>query len=124
MALVGMEQPLSLTAEHIRQEKVKLLQAVQPLEMSNLLIGQFTSDPSKKHPGYLDDHTIQDKTTTTETYATAVLNINNPRWFGVPFILKAGKVISVTIIFIVLLSQLLIPTPSLAVSSRRSMSPR
>eukprot|EP00613_Pedinella_sp_CCMP2098_P073898 CAMPEP_0171918432 /NCGR_PEP_ID=MMETSP0993-20121228/17151_1 /TAXON_ID=483369 /ORGANISM="non described non described, Strain CCMP2098" /LENGTH=768 /DNA_ID=CAMNT_0012554755 /DNA_START=21 /DNA_END=2327 /DNA_ORIENTATION=+ len=98
LALVGMEQPLSLSAEHIRQEKVKLLQAVAPLTMKDVLVGQFAaSGPgevgpgSKAQPGYLDDPTIEDKASTTETFAVAVLHINNPRWAGVPFILKAGK---------------------------------
>eukprot|EP00615_Pteridomonas_danica_P000868 CAMPEP_0114368694 /NCGR_PEP_ID=MMETSP0101-20121206/31062_1 /TAXON_ID=38822 ORGANISM="Pteridomonas danica, Strain PT" /NCGR_SAMPLE_ID=MMETSP0101 /ASSEMBLY_ACC=CAM_ASM_000211 /LENGTH=542 /DNA_ID=CAMNT_0001519071 /DNA_START=324 /DNA_END=1953 /DNA_ORIENTATION=- len=91
LALVGMEQPLSLSAEHIRQEKVKLLQSVQPLQVENMLIGQFIADKDKGKPGYLDDPTIKNKQSKTETYATTVLYINNPRWAGVPFILKAGK---------------------------------
>ena len=94
LALVGMEQPLTLSAEHIRQEKVKLLQCVAPLEMDDLLVGQFvaaTGPGSQNKPGYLDDPSISNKQSTTETYAVAVLKINNPRWSGVPFVLKAGK---------------------------------
>jgi glucose-6-phosphate 1-dehydrogenase len=94
LALVGMEQPLTLSAEHIRQEKVKLLQCVAPLELDHLLVGQFVaaSGPgSSSKPGYLEDPTIANKGSTTETYAVAVLKINNPRWSGVPFVLKAGK---------------------------------
>ena len=89
LALVGMEQPLSLAAEHIRMEKIKLLQAVQPLETQNVLVGQYVAACGQ--PGYLDDPTVTNKDTVTETYAAAVLYINNPRWDGVPFILKAGK---------------------------------
>ena len=84
-----MEQPLSLAAEHIRMEKIKLLQAVQPLETQNVLVGQYVAACGQ--PGYLDDPTVTNKDTVTETYAAAVLYINNPRWDGVPFILKAGK---------------------------------
>lgn len=98
LALVGMEQPLSLTAEHIRQEKVKLLQAVAPLSLEDLLVGQYCAAApgevgpgSRPMPGYLDDPTITNKQSTTETFAAAVLHINNPRWAGVPFIMKAGK---------------------------------
>jgi glucose-6-phosphate 1-dehydrogenase len=69
---------------------VKLLQSVQPLQVEDLLIGQFAGD-GKGNPGYLEDPTITNKSSKTETYATAVLHINNPRWAGVPFILKAGK---------------------------------
>lgn len=43
MALVAMEQPLSLSAEHIRREKLKVLQSVAPLEMDDLVIGQVHS---------------------------------------------------------------------------------
>ena len=47
-----------------------------------------------KHPGYLEDATIENKDSTTETFATAVLHVNNPRWEGVPFVLKAGKALT------------------------------
>ncbi len=40
MALVAMEQPLSFSAEHIMAEKLKVLQAVEPLELDDLVIGQ------------------------------------------------------------------------------------
>lgn len=42
MALVAMEQPLSLSAEHIRKEKLKVLQSVAPLELDDLVIGQVS----------------------------------------------------------------------------------
>ena len=48
-----MEQPLSLSAEHIRIEKVKLLQSIQPLALDNLLVGQYTEN--SKNPGYLGE---------------------------------------------------------------------
>eukprot|EP00616_Rhizochromulina_sp_CCMP1243_P015854 CAMPEP_0118981814 /NCGR_PEP_ID=MMETSP1173-20130426/31397_1 /TAXON_ID=1034831 /ORGANISM="Rhizochromulina marina cf, Strain CCMP1243" /LENGTH=684 /DNA_ID=CAMNT_0006932267 /DNA_START=18 /DNA_END=2068 /DNA_ORIENTATION=- len=89
LALVAMEQPLSLSADHIRQEKVKLLDTILPLEVDDVLVGQYVSNGRQK--GYIEDPTITNKHTNTETYATAVLKINNPRWSGVPFILKAGK---------------------------------
>jgi len=84
-----MEQPLSLAAEHIRMEKIKLLQAVQPLQLKDLLVGQYVA--ADGNPGYLEDPSITNKSSVTETFAAAVLYINNPRWDGVPFILKAGK---------------------------------
>lgn len=43
------------------------------------------------HRAYTDDSTVKNKNTNTETYASAVLWINNPRWHKVPFVLKAGK---------------------------------
>ena len=69
MALVAMEQPLSFTAEHITAEKLKVLQACRPLEIDDLVTGQYVR--AGKHPGYLEDGTIENKQSTTETFATA-----------------------------------------------------
>mgnify|MGYP000904594968 CR=1 FL=1 len=44
-----------------------------------------------RYSGYIEDEGIQDKSTCTETFAAAVLHVHNPRWDGVPFVLKAGK---------------------------------
>ena len=86
VALVAMEQPLSFSAEHIRQEKLKVLHACRPLELADLVTGQYA--------GYRDDPGILDKDTRTETFAAAVLHVHNPRWDGVPFVLKAGKALN------------------------------
>mmetsp|Transcript_10861 Transcript_10861/g.30140 ORF Transcript_10861/g.30140 Transcript_10861/m.30140 type:complete len:334 (+) Transcript_10861:1072-2073(+) len=88
MALVAMEQPLSLSAEHIRREKLKVLQSVAPLEMDDLVIGQYSSSP--QGCSYLEEPSVRNKKSTTETFAAAVLHVDNPRWSGVPFVLKAG----------------------------------
>ena len=52
-------------------------------------MGQYVAGSGKS--GYLDDPGVPD-TSTTPTYAMCVLRIDNPRWAGVPFILKCGKV--------------------------------
>ncbi len=90
MALVAMEPPVSTQAEDVRDEKVKVLRCCKPIQMKDLVIGQFGRDPSGKIPGYLDDPTVP-KDSLCPTFATAVLQINNARWAGVPFILKCGK---------------------------------
>ena len=59
MALIAMEQPLSFEAEHIRAEKLKVLQAVRPLARDNLAVGQYSGTDSKL--GYLDDPSLQNK---------------------------------------------------------------
>ena len=64
LALVAMEQPLSFSAAHIRQEKVKALQSVLPLRASDIVVGQYD--------GYTDDPTITNKASSTETYAWQV----------------------------------------------------
>ena len=46
------------------------------------------------HKGYLDEPSVVNKESRTETFATAVLHVHNPRWEGVPFVLKAGKALT------------------------------
>ena len=73
-------------------EKLKVLQAISPLKRDDLVVGQYQR--SGKHPGYLEDSTIENKESNTETFAAAVLSVDNPRWDGVPFVLKAGKALT------------------------------
>ncbi|XP_063725862.1 glucose-6-phosphate 1-dehydrogenase-like [Symsagittifera roscoffensis] len=95
LCLVAMEKPPSLEADDIRAEKVKVLKRIQPVKMEDVVLGQYVGDKSKPedseaYQGYLDDPTVP-KSSTTPTFATAVLHVNNDRWEGVPFIIKAGK---------------------------------
>ncbi|CAN6238550.1 unnamed protein product [Urochloa humidicola] len=83
--LVAMEKPVSLKPEHIRDEKVKVLQSVEPINHEEVVIGQYD--------GYKDDPTVPDDSN-TPTYASIVLRVHNERWEGVPFILKAGKALN------------------------------
>ncbi|KAL9247916.1 hypothetical protein vseg_021293 [Gypsophila vaccaria] len=82
LCLVAMEKPVSLTPESIRDEKVKVLQAVNPVDDKEVVLGQYD--------GYREDPTVPNDSN-TPTFATVVLRIHNERWEGVPFILKAGK---------------------------------
>jgi len=83
--LVAMEKPVSLKPEHIRDEKVKVLQSVLPIKDEEVVLGQYN--------GYREDPTVPDNSN-TPTFATVVLRIHNERWEGVPFILKAGKALN------------------------------
>ncbi|KAJ6424026.1 hypothetical protein OIU84_024911 [Salix udensis] len=85
LCLVAMEKPVSLKPEHIRDEKVKVLQSVLPIQDNEFVLGQYE--------GYRDDPTVPDQSN-TPTFATVVLRIHNERWEGVPFILKAGKALN------------------------------
>jgi len=91
MAIVAMEPPVTLVAEDIRDEKVKVLRAVPPLDIKNMVFGQYTR--TGNNPGYLEDEGVP-KDSTCPTFATAVCFINNSRWSGVPFILKGGKALN------------------------------
>lgn len=84
---------MSFSAEDIRDEKVKVLRAIPPIERKDVLLGQYVSANGK--PGYLDDETVPPNSV-CPTFVAATLWIHNPRWDGVPFILKAGKGIPIT----------------------------
>jgi len=89
-ALTAMETPVSLSAEDIRDEKVKVLRSTKAIVKEDVVVGQFGPDASGKNKGYLDDPTVP-KGSVCPTFATAVLHIENSRWKGVPFVLKCGK---------------------------------
>lgn len=70
----------------IRDAKVAVLNAMSEIDLEDVLIAQYE--------GYADDETIKNKDTNTPTFAVIRLKINNPRWDGVPIILKAGKALN------------------------------
>ncbi|KAJ7957521.1 Glucose-6-phosphate 1-dehydrogenase [Quillaja saponaria] len=92
LALFAMETPVSLDAEDIRNEKVKVLRSMRPLQLENVVIGQYKSHTKGgiTYPAYTDDKTVP-KDSLTPTFAAAALFIDNARWDGVPFLMKAGK---------------------------------
>ncbi|KAL2481633.1 Glucose-6-phosphate 1-dehydrogenase 1 [Abeliophyllum distichum] len=92
LALFAMETPVSLDAEDTRNEKVKVLKSMKPLQLEDVIVGQYKghSKGGKSYPGYIDDPTVP-KDSVTPTFAAAALFINNARWDGVPFLMKAGK---------------------------------
>ncbi|HQU09119.1 MAG: glucose-6-phosphate dehydrogenase [Verrucomicrobia bacterium 21-51-4] len=96
LSLVAMEPPVSLGAEDIRDEKVKLIKAIQPVvlkpEGGDVVRGQYTEGlvSGTKVPGYLQEEGIPHDSC-TETFAAVRLNINNWRWQGVPIYLRSGK---------------------------------
>ncbi|KIJ56677.1 hypothetical protein M422DRAFT_22833 [Sphaerobolus stellatus SS14] len=91
LSILTMERPVSFSAEDIRDEKVKVLRAIPPIAREDALLGQYVSANGK--PGYLDDDTVP-RNSVCPTYAALTLWIHNPRWEGVPFILKAGKALN------------------------------
>jgi glucose-6-phosphate 1-dehydrogenase len=95
VALTAMEPPVSLDAEAIRDEKVKLLRAIQPLRPGpggDVARAQYAAGLSAGQavPGYLEEGGIA-VDSATETFAAIRLSINNWRWQGVPFYLRSGK---------------------------------
>lgn len=96
LALVAMEPPVTLSAEHLRDEKVKVLKAIRPITQNSVhahaFRGQYQSGAidGKTVPGYLEEAGVAPDST-TETYAALKLFIDNWRWAGVPFYLRTGK---------------------------------
>jgi len=93
LALTAMEPPVSLDPEAIRDEKVKLLSAIQPLEAGDGVVrAQYAAGLSggAPAPGYLAEPGVAPDSA-TETYAALRVAINNWRWAGVPFYLRSGK---------------------------------
>jgi len=86
LALTAMEPPAAFTADAVRNEKVKALQAIRPIAAE--AVGQFTV--RGQYTDYRAEHGV-DPRSTTETYVALKLAIDNWRWSGVPFYLRTGK---------------------------------
>ena len=93
LTIVAMEHPISLDAEDVRNEKVKVLKSIPPLTLDDVILGQYTKSADGSLPGYLDDPTVP-AGSVCPTFAAAVFKIKNERWDGVPFILKCGKALN------------------------------
>jgi glucose-6-phosphate 1-dehydrogenase len=89
LALLAMEPPVSLHAEDIRDEKVKVLRSIAPLKAEDFVVGQYTRKDAST-PGYLEDEDVPNDSL-TPTFASCVMRVKNARWEGVPFLMKAGK---------------------------------
>jgi glucose-6-phosphate 1-dehydrogenase len=94
LALTAMEEPATFDASELRAEKEKVLAAVRiPADLaSHTARGQYLGgwQGGEKVLGYLEEEGI-DIASTTETFAAMRLDIDTPRWQGVPFYLRAGK---------------------------------
>eukprot|EP01128_Nolandella_sp_AFSM9_P008807 TRINITY_DN547_c0_g2_i1.p1 TRINITY_DN547_c0_g2~~TRINITY_DN547_c0_g2_i1.p1 ORF type:complete len:542 (+),score=146.71 TRINITY_DN547_c0_g2_i1:358-1983(+) len=91
LSIVAMEPPVSLAAEDVRDEKVKVLRSTMPISLEDIVVGQFVRNGDNE--GYLEDPGVPNDSV-TPTFAQAVMHINNTRWAGVPFIVKCGKGLS------------------------------
>jgi len=96
LALVAMEPPMSFEADHVRDEKVKLLRSIRPFklgELDNFIVrGQYGpgSINGKEVVGYREETGVNPESK-TETFVAAKVFIDNWRWKGVPFYLRTGK---------------------------------
>jgi glucose-6-phosphate 1-dehydrogenase len=96
LCIVAMEPPFSLDADTVRNEKLKVLQSLKPLNeddvLHNVVRGQYKAGASDGAPvkGYLEEDDIPENSQ-TETFVALKAEIQNWRWAGVPFYLRTGK---------------------------------
>jgi glucose-6-phosphate 1-dehydrogenase len=113
VALVGMEPPVWADSRSIRNEMVKVLESLRPLDredvMKNVIRGQYTESVVKgnKVLGYRQEKGV-DPDSRTETYVAMKFFIDNWRWKGIPFYIRTGKYLPTRVTEIVIHFQ---PTP-------------
>lgn len=95
LALLAMERPASLTADAIRDAKTATVRAIPPLKLDDLVIGQYTAPNASnsiglRQPSYREERGVPPDSI-TPTYAAMELRVENDRWRGVPFLVRAGK---------------------------------
>jgi glucose-6-phosphate 1-dehydrogenase len=82
VALLAMEPPIDSAADALRDEKVKVLKAIEPMDATSLVRGQYR--------GYTQEDGV-DPDSNVETFAACRLEVDSWRWAGVPFFVRAGK---------------------------------
>lgn len=85
---LAMEPPISVDADRIRDEQVKVFRAIRPLSAESIVRGQFVG--YHQEPGVASSSTV-------ETFAAVRLDVDSWRWAGVPFFIRAGKCLPLTV---------------------------
>lgn len=87
LCLIAMEPPYHFDPDAVRDEKLKVIRALQPVKVENIVRGQYLA--GKDEGGYLED--CEDPNSRTESYIAMKVEIANWRWAGTPFYLRTGK---------------------------------
>ena len=82
LGFLAMEPPVSLDQRHLREEKLKVFDALQPIDTTHVVRGQYA--------GYRDEPGVAPGSQ-TDTMAAVRAEVDNERWAGVPFLLRSGK---------------------------------
>jgi len=96
LSLVAMETPVDLTTDAIRNEKLKVIRAIEEFTpeflRKNVVLGQYGAGyiDGRPVPAYRDEERVA-KDSMTETFVALKLHINNFRWAGTPFYIRTGK---------------------------------
>jgi glucose-6-phosphate 1-dehydrogenase len=87
ICLIAMEPPSQFGADAVRDEKLKVIRALQPVEAHHIVRGQYDSTPDA--PSYRED--AENPRSFTESFVAMKLHVANWRWAGVPIYLRTGK---------------------------------
>jgi len=87
LCLIAMEPPSQFDASAVRDEKLKVIRALEPVEAHHIVRGQYDATPDL--PGYRAD--VENERSFTESFVAMKVGIANWRWAGVPFYLRTGK---------------------------------
>lgn len=96
LCIVAMEPPISLDADDVRDEKLKVLRSLRKMDLADIkrdtVRGQYTAGASEGVAvvGYQEEHNVPSNSK-TETFVALRAHINNARWANVPFFLRTGK---------------------------------
>ncbi|AHG60063.1 glucose-6-phosphate dehydrogenase [Buchnera aphidicola] len=99
LTIIAMDQPKNLTSEDIREKKLNILGALKRIDINNINMktvrGQYCAGiiKGKKVFSYIEE-SGSNKSSQTETFVAIKVEINNKKWFGVPFYLRTGKRLS------------------------------
>jgi len=87
LCLIAMEPPSRFDSDAVRDEKLKVIRALEPVDLHHIVRGQY--DATKTEPSYRDD--AGDPKSRTESFIALKCHISNWRWAGTPFYLRTGK---------------------------------
>ena len=87
VCLIAMEPPYHFDPDAVRDEKLKVIRALEPVQPGDIVRGQYAAEDGT--PGYLED--AENPHSRTESFVALKLRIANWRWQGVPFYLRTGK---------------------------------
>ena len=87
LCLIAMEPPSRFDPDAVRDEKLKVIRALEPVDRDDIVRGQYVSD--KEGESFLDQ--VGDPDSLTESFIAMMIRVSNWRWAGVPFYLRTGK---------------------------------
>jgi glucose-6-phosphate 1-dehydrogenase len=119
LTLLCMEPPVTFSADDVRDEKVKVLHAIKPVEPHHAVRAQYTAGMAegKEVRGYIQEEGVPPDSR-TETYAALRVEVDNWRWAGVPIYLRTGKRLARKVTEIAVTLQ---PVPHLAFEAEGSI---